>query len=63
LAKSTVGHGLTGQSGDTSDIPVNFSRGVLSFLESDLFVERASLAPDTVRCTPDSPVHRRLVQV
>jgi hypothetical protein len=33
------------------------------FPESGLFTERASLALDTVRCTPDSPVHHRLVQV
>jgi hypothetical protein len=33
------------------------------FPESDLFTGCSSLAPDTVRCTPYSPVHRRLVQV
>jgi hypothetical protein len=43
LAKSTVARGLTGQSGDTTDSSVNFSRGALRFPESGLFVGCASL--------------------
>ena len=39
----TVGRGLTGQSSDTPDSPVNFSRGALLFPESGLYVGRASL--------------------
>jgi hypothetical protein len=34
-----------------------------AILESREFVARPACAPDTVRCTSDSPVHRRLVQV
>jgi hypothetical protein len=49
----TVCRGLTGQSGDTSDSPVNFSRGALSFPKSDMFVSLACLG------TGHCPVHTR----
>jgi hypothetical protein len=38
------------------DSPVNYSAPALDFPEGDEFELESSSAPDTVRCTPDSPV-------
>jgi hypothetical protein len=48
----------------TPDSLVNFSRSTLSFFRRAACSPSApAWAPDTVWYTPDSPVHRRLVQV
>ena len=47
---------LTGQSGAPPDSPVIYSRTPSSRPESRQFTRRQPGAPDTVRCTPDSPV-------
>jgi hypothetical protein len=58
IARPTVGVGVA----DLLDSPVNYSRGTLNFSQERPVRRRVSLAPDTVRCTPDSPVYRRLVR-
>jgi hypothetical protein len=51
---------LTGQSGAPPDSSVNFSHDILGDSREQRVHRCASLS---VRCTPDSPVHHRLVQV
>jgi hypothetical protein len=55
FTKSTVARGLTGQSGDTPDSPVNFSRGALRFPESDLFVRCDNLSTRPVTGQSGAP--------
>jgi hypothetical protein len=59
-----LGHDwLTGQSGVHQTVRWIIVAVRWIFLESGLFVGAPAWAPDTVRWTPDSLVHHRLVQV
>jgi hypothetical protein len=52
IALPTIGAGTVG----SPDSPVNFSHSALIDSREQLVIQPSSWAPDTVRCTPDSPV-------
>ena len=58
----TVGAGQSHWRLGTPDSPVIFSRGAPAITREWLLRPLTSWAPDTVRCTPDSPVLPRLAQ-
>jgi hypothetical protein len=62
LAKSTIARGLTGQSGAHRIVRWFLAEERCVFPRAASLLGSPAWAPDTVRCTSDSLVHRRLVQ-